>query len=75
MLGISADAGILAKEELPEDDQPMKTDSLVKIYRDPDESDTIHPSSATTGKLSRIRLKLVSDEQCPLALLRKDAIC
>ena len=46
--GVSPDTGMMVKEE-PLEEDPLKTEMLVKIKRDPDEPEMVRPSSTGTG--------------------------
>ena len=46
--GVSPDTGMMVKEE-PLEEDPLKTEMLVKIKGDPDEPEMVLPSSAATG--------------------------
>ena len=45
---VSPHSGMMVKEE-PLEDDPLKTEMLVKIKGDPDEPEMVLPSSAATG--------------------------
>ena len=56
--GVSPGTGRMAKEE-PLEDDPLKTEMMVKIEGDPDEPGMVQPSSAATGTGKRNQYKVM----------------